>query len=66
MGQYNITEVIPSLVNVSHSSSLHAMGAIIIVMVITYRSPLTLLGISLMLLFLHDDHWAAMPGLNES
>ena len=41
------------------------MGAIIIITVITYRSPLTSLGISFMLFFLRDDHQAAMPGLNK-
>ena len=60
-----MTEVIPSPVNVSRSSSLHAMGAIIIITAITYRSPPTLLGISVMLFFLLDDRRAAIPGLVE-
>ena len=58
-----MTEVIPSLVNELHSGSLHAMGAIIIIMAITYRSPPTLLGISVILFFLLDDCREAMPGL---
>ena len=60
-----MTEVIPSPVNVSRSGSLHAMEAMVIIMVITYRSPPTSSGISLILFFLLDDHRAAIPGLVE-
>ena len=60
-----MTEVIPSPVNVSRSGSLHAIGAIIIITAITYRSPPTSLGISVMLFFLLDDRWAAIPSLVE-
>ena len=60
-----MTEIIPSLVNVSRSGSLHAIRAIIIIMAITYRSPTTLSGIPMMLFFLLDDHRAAIPGLVE-
>ena len=58
-----MTEVIPSPVNESHSGSLHAMGAIIIIMAITYRSPPTSSGISVILFFLLDDRREAIPGL---
>ena len=60
-----MTEVIPSPVNVSCSGSLHAMGAIIIIMAITYRSPPTSLGISVMLFFLLGDRQVAIPSLVE-
>ena len=60
-----MTEVIPSPVNESHSGSLNATGAIIIIMAITYRSPPTSSGISVMLFFLLDDRQAAIPGLVE-
>ena len=63
IGQYEITEVIPSLVNESSSGSLHATGAIIIITAITYRSPPTSLGISVMLFFLLDDRRVAIPSL---
>ena len=58
-----MTEVIPSLVNELRSGSLHAMGAIIIITAITYRSPRTSSGISVMLFFLLDDCRVAIPGL---
>ena len=58
-----MTEVIHPPVNESRSSSLHAMGAIIIIMAITYRSPPTSSGISVILFFLLDDCQEAMPGL---
>ena len=58
-----MTEVIPSPVNESCSGSLHATGAIIIITAITYRSPPTLSGISMILFFLLDDRWEAIPGL---
>ena len=59
-----MTEVIPSPVNESRSGSLHAMGAIIIIITaITYRSPPTSSGISVMLFFLLDDRRVAIPGL---
>ena len=57
-----MTEVIPSLVNESHSD-LHATEAIIIITAITYRSPLTSLGISVILFFLLDDRREAIPSL---
>ena len=60
-----MTEVIPSPVNVSRSGSLHATGDIIIIMAITYRSPTTSSGISVILFFLLDDHRVAIPGLVE-
>ena len=58
-----MTEVIPSPVNESRSGSLHATGAIIIITAITYRSPPTLSGISVILFFLLDDCQEAIPGL---
>ena len=58
-----MTEVIPSPVNELCSGSLYAMGAIIIIMAITYRSPPTSSGISVMLFFLLDDRRVAIPGL---
>ena len=58
-----MTEVIPSPVNELHSGSLHAIGAIIIITAITYRSPPTSLGISVMLFFLLDDRRVAIPSL---
>ena len=60
-----MTEVIPSPVNVSHSGSLHATVAIIIITAITYRSHPTSSRISVILFFLLDDCRAAIPGLVE-
>ena len=58
-----MTEVIPSPVNESRSGSLHATGAIINITAITYRSPPTSSGISVILFFLLDDCRAAIPSL---
>ena len=61
-----MTEVIPSPVNESRSGSVHATGAIIIITAITYRSPPTSSGISMILFFLLDDRQTAIPGLVSS
>ena len=68
MGQYKITEVTPSPVNTSQSGSLHATGDITIIMMVTYRSPLTSSGISLiafLLLLVLVDCQAAMPSVGD-
>ena len=59
-------EVIPPQVNVSSSGSLHAMGAITINVITTYRSPPTSSGIPVMLFFLLEERRAAIPGMSES
>ena len=64
--QYEMTEVIPPLVNVSRSGSLHATGAIIIIVMVTYRSPPTSKGITVMLFFLLVERWAAIPSMSEN
>ena len=69
MGQYKITEVTPSPVNASQCGSLHATGDVTIITMVTYRSPLTLSGISLiafLLLLVLVDCQAAMPGIGDN